>query len=145
MSTADSERRREQIQNKLMQCAGSAGGANAVAAAMLATWSNIAVRLSPVIGERGVAALCSRALHISSRSLPWLSAASERAQGTAPLEAISKLLQQQEAAVAAAASCEFLSVFTEVLADLIGEHLTDRLLGPVWAPPVPAPERERRS
>jgi hypothetical protein len=47
--------------------------------------------------------------------------------------------------MAAAASCELVFIFVELLANLIGESLTDRLLGPVWAPSAHAAERERRS
>jgi hypothetical protein len=44
--------------------------------------------------------------------------------------------------VAAAASCEFLFIFTELLATLIGSSLTDRLLDSVWALAAPSSELE---
>jgi hypothetical protein len=145
MSTAGSEHRREMIRKKLMQCAGSALDATAIAAATVAIWLLIAARLTPVIGARGVDVLFNRTLHLTSMAFPWLAIAGDRGRGTAPLDGIGVRLGRQDAPVAGAASCEFLFTFTVLLATLIGDSLTDRLLGPVWALPVPASERESGS
>jgi hypothetical protein len=143
MSTAGSEARREAIQRKLTQCAGGGSDAKAFAAATVSMWPQFSARLAPVIGTRGVESLFNRALHLTSTSFPFLAIAAHRGRGTAPLEAIGAQIGQQDAPVAAAASCEFLFTFTVLLATLIGDPLTDRLLGPVWVFPLPGSERER--
>jgi hypothetical protein len=142
MSTATSRVRRDVIRDKLMRCAGKAPDANAIAAATAAIWPQVVVRLSPIIGLRGIDALFRRTLYLTSRSFPCVSG--DVGHGTAAFDAISARLRQEDVSTAAAASCELLYSFTELLADLIGESLTDRLLEPVWALPTPASEREKR-
>jgi hypothetical protein len=142
MSTADPEPRREMIRKKVAQCAGSASDANRIAAAMVALWLQISARLVPVIGARGVDVLFSRTVYLSARSFSWLGVAGNRARGTNSVDDVSARIERQGAAVAAAASCEFLCTLTVLLATLIGDSLTDRLLGPVWALALPPCERE---
>jgi hypothetical protein len=143
MSTARSESRREAIQKKLAQCAGGKSDAKAFAVAAVSIWPQFSARLVPVIGARGVESLFNRALYLASASFPFLAIAANRGRGSAPLEAIRARIGQQDAPVAAAASCEFLFTFTVLLATLIGDSLTDRLLAPVWAFPLPGSEREK--
>ena len=145
MLTAGSENRREMIRKKVAQCAGSVLDATAIAAATVAIWQQIAARLTPVIGARGVDVLFNRTLHLTSMSIPCLAIVGDRGRGTVPIDGIGARLGRQDAPVAAAASREFLFTFTVLLATLIGDSLTDRLLGPVWALPVPASERESGS
>jgi hypothetical protein len=142
MSTAGSEARREVIRKKLAQCAGGESDANALAEATVATWSQISARLARLIGARGVDTLLSRTVYLTSVYFPWLAMARDGERGAAPLDGVRERLARQDAPVAAAASCEFLLTFTVLLATLIGDSLTDRLLGPVWASPLPASERE---
>ena len=144
MSTAGSEARREVIRKRLAQCAGGDSDANALAAATVATWSQISARLAPLIGARGVDTLLGRTIYLTSVYFPWLAMAmaGDSERGAAPLDGLRERLARQDVPVAAAASCEFLLTFTVLLASLIGDSLTDRLLGPVWAPSLPASERE---
>ena len=143
MSTARSEARREAIQKKLAQCAGGESDAKAFAVAAVSIWPQFSARLAPVIGARGVEILFNRTLYLTSMSFPFLAIAANRRHGSAPLEAIRAQIGQQDAPVAAAVSCEFLFTFTVLLATLIGDSLTDRLLAPAWALPLPGSERER--
>jgi hypothetical protein len=142
MSTAGSEPRREMIRKKLAQGAESTADANLIAAATVAVWLEIVARLVPVIGTRGVDVLFSRTLHLAKRSFAWLGVPADRERDTVSVDDIRARLGRQEAPLAAAASCEFLFIFMVLLATLIGDSLTDRLLGPVWAQALPPPERE---
>jgi len=145
MSTAGSEPRREMIRKKLAQSAGMASDANSVAAATVAQWLQISARLNPVIGSHGVDVLFSRTLYLAGRSFSWLSVAGDQQLGAPSLEVIRARLGRQQTPVAVTASCEFLIVFTELLATLIGDSLTDRLLDPVWALAAPSsPDLESR-
>jgi hypothetical protein len=144
MLPAGSEPRREVIRKKLAQGAESADDANMIAAATVAVWLEISARLAPVIGTRGVDVLFSRTLHLAKRSFSWLGVPADRERDAVSVDDIRARLGRQEASAAAAASCEFLFIFTVLLATLIGDSLTDRLLGPVWAQALPPPpERER--
>ena len=97
-----------------------------------------------MIGSHGLEVLFSRTLYLTGRSYAWLGVAGDRHLGVPPLDVIRARLGRQQAPVAAAASCEFMFIFTELLAALIGDSLTDRLLGPVWALAAPSPDLESR-
>jgi hypothetical protein len=144
MPTTGSEHRRKMIRNKLAQYAGSTSNASAIAAATVTIWPQISARLAPVIGAGGVDVLLDRSLHLTSASFPWLTRDADRGR-TSALDGIKTCLGRQEASAALAASGELLSAFSELLATLIGDSLTDRLLGPVWALPIAAPRQESES
>ena len=108
-------------------------------------WRQIAERLEPVIGARGVDALFARALYLTSRTFPWL--ATNAALGNSA-EALAQLVvrfESQEASVAAAAGDLLLLTFTELLTNMIGEPLTGRLLGALWKQDTPHSRMERQS
>jgi hypothetical protein len=142
ISTTSSDPRREMIRKKLAQCAGNPADANTIAAATVDLWLQISARLVPVLGARGVEVLFGRTLYLAGSSFSWLGGAGDRGRGTPSIDVIRARLGRQEAAVAAPAACEFLFLFTVLLATLIGNSLTDRLLGPVWALALPPGERE---
>ena len=126
----------------LAQSAGEAPDASAIAEATLSTWRQVMDQLAPVIGARGVDALFSRSLHVTSKAFPWLAMAGNDGNGAARLASLKARLAGQETAAAAEASHTLLVNFTELLATLIGASLTERLLAPVWLPPPPESEQE---
>jgi hypothetical protein len=126
----------------LAQSAGESPDASAIAEATLSTWRQVADRLAPVIGARGVDALLSRSLHVTSKAFPWLAMAGNDGSSAALLAGLKVRLASQEMAAAAEASHALLVNFTELLATLIGASLTERLLAPVWLPPSPESEQE---
>jgi hypothetical protein len=133
---------REAIRRTLAQGAGEAPDASAIAEATLNTWRQVTDRLAPVIGARGVDALFSRSLHVTSKTFPWLAMAENNGNSAALLTSLKVRLAGQETAAAAEASVALLVNFTELLATLIGASLTERLLASVWLPPSPESERE---
>lgn len=134
MPTTDNELLRETMRSMLVQIAGDAPSSSAAAEAMLGTWHQMAVRLVPVIGVRGVDAILGRALHLTRAAFPWLAIAGGDDDGAAQLASFAARLETSDAAAAAEVSHALLLNFIELLAGLIGESLTERLLGPVWAP-----------
>ncbi len=82
--------------------------------------------------------LFARALHLAGATFPWLSSDDEPADR---LEAIVRArLEAQPVAVAFEAGCTVLQILAQLVSDLIGEPLSERLLTPVWtAPPLPLP------
>ena len=112
-----------------------------VARATLALWAELAVRLTPIIGLRGLDALLSRSLHLTSLVYPWLGFPGAQGEADTLLGGLGARLEGQETAAAAAASLSLFLNLRGLIAGLIGESLTDRLLAPVWASPPRASHR----
>ena len=142
MPASGNEPRRQAIARTLAQGVGASPGAGAVTDAILGTWQAVARRLAPVIGERGVDVLLRRALHVTSKAYPWLAVGGDHGNSVALLDSLTKRFQSCEAEGAMAAGNELLVTFTDLLASLIGESLTGRLLAPVWSPAPPESEQE---
>jgi hypothetical protein len=140
MSTVKNSMRREAIRRILAQRAGGAADASAIAEATLSTWRQMTAQLEPLIGVRGADALFSRSLHLTSKAFPSLAIGGNREGGAALLASLKARLEACEAAVATEASLTLLVTFSDLLATLIGEPLTERLLGTVW--PISASEQE---
>jgi hypothetical protein len=134
--------RHEAIRRTLMNHARGTTDASATAEAILGTWGQVAARLTPVIGARGVDALFSRSLHLTSPAFPWLALAGDSEDRATLLANFRKGLETRETAVATEAGYALMVNFTDLLETLIGESLTERLLGPVLAPPPPPPAQE---
>lgn len=125
----DRDRITEFLQGKVAAGASARQVADAVAEAL----QGIDEELTPVIGQRGVAALYKRALHLATQAHPWLPVAQEGIRAAMDLGALTTGLAQRESPDAAAAGAALLQTFHELLARLIGASLTERLLRPVWA------------
>jgi len=95
---------------------------------LLLPWRRIAKRLCPLIGDSGFCALFGRAVHVIGPDHAWLA---PQLPCRAP-EQLFALLEERMATVdpgqAAAANDVLLQTFTTLLATLIGEGLTQRLL-----------------
>lgn len=135
MATTDSQLLREAIRTTLEQRAESLPGENAIPEATAATWRLVEAQLVPVIGARGLDVLFMRALHRTTTAFPWLAASVDHGGSAGPLPRLTACLATQHTAVAAEAAFALLSTFAELLATLIGDSLTERLLAPaVHAP-----------
>jgi hypothetical protein len=132
MSAAEPDLRRDAIRATLTQRAGGNPDAGSIAQATLDTWQQVAERLVPVIGPRGVDALLGRALHLTSKSFPWLAMTGSAAESALLLAGLKTRLAGGETTAAAQAGLALLATFVELLATLIGASLTERLLTPVW-------------
>ena len=108
-------------------------------------WRQIAERLEPVIGAGGVDALFARALHLTSRRFPWLATNAALGNSAETLAQLAVRFESQEVSVAAAAGDLLLLTFTGLLANMIGEPLTGRLLGALWKQDTPLSRMERQS
>ena len=104
-----------------------------VAALVTTTLVRIDLALSPIVGQRGMAALYKRSLHIARPMHPWLPTAAEGAESEMDLADLTAALATRTSADAAAAGAQLLKSFRALLTTLIGESLTERLLRPVWA------------
>ncbi|HWH84845.1 MAG TPA: hypothetical protein VNU71_21675 [Burkholderiaceae bacterium] len=101
----------------------------AVARKVGAACRAIDAALTPIIGHKGVEALCKRSLHVAARAHPWLASESVGA-GTA--ESLVSSLSAQGGVEAATGGAAFLQAFYDLLTSLLGASLTERLLRSIW-------------
>ena len=95
------------------------------------TWAAVDAELRGVIGPLGVSALLARSLKLAARQHPLLAVAHAQA-GIAPsMAALQPGLAQLPLDQAVAASQALLANFEELLVELIGSALAERLLRPV--------------
>lgn len=121
-----------QIAAFLAHRAGATGTASQIAEATAAAWQEIDAALTPIIGSRGVAALFKRSLHLNRQVHPCLAGMLESVQTTLDVAPLKAVLAQQSSAEAAAAGGDVLQTFYELLTNLVGPSLTERLLRSVW-------------
>lgn len=131
----------QSIHGTLTQHAGNAPDASAVLGAVSRTWQFMAAQLEPVIGVRGVNVLLDRALYMTGKNFPWLAQVGPLEAGADPLTRLRARFASHDATDVADAGCALLITFTELLASLIGEPLTERLLASVWLD-TPAPSEQ---
>ena len=129
--TSDNMRQRV-FRRMLAREAGTGANAPAIAAAARRLCERFAEQLTPRIGDAGVAAICSRSLHLTQRNVPGLAPVRASAQGDAPFALLQRSLEQQEPAAATEAAVAVLATASELLALFIGERLTIRLLREAW-------------
>jgi hypothetical protein len=116
----------------LAQHAGSAAGAEALAAAARRAYDDLARVSAPLIGQVGVDALTGRAVHLARREYPWLVDTREPEQAEEAFPQVIVCLERQDPAVATEAVGAVFATFTELLVNLIGEPLTVGLLRKAW-------------
>ena len=111
--------------------------ADEVAAAVAAIWRDVDGALRPIIGQRGVAALYDRCIHLVASTYPWLAPGRQNAaaldEPMLDLSALQALLSQQPAATALACGNAMLQSFQRLLSSLVGPLLTERLLRSAWS------------
>jgi hypothetical protein len=102
-----------------------------VADASIILWERMAAEIVSIVGEEGFNSLYARSLFLSHASFPWLAAnlPPKAEQRFAELKA---KLEGQAPEQAREANTLLLINFTDVLASLIGESLTTRILNLAW-------------
>lgn len=100
---------------------------------LIDVWQEIDSVLSPIIGQRGVAALYYRSLYLTARTYPWLESAREGPQTSIDFTQLKALMLQQQCLQAIASGGLLFKTFYELLVSLVGNSLTERLLRSVGA------------
>ena len=121
----------EHIQSSLSRRAAAGGDAGSIASSVVSTWRDIDAALVPIIGNRGVAALFHRTLHLIRHDHAWLAAAHVSMADSMDFKALHSTLSQRTGADIVTANGALLQNFLELLGSLIGESLSERLLRPV--------------
>jgi hypothetical protein len=128
---------RQAIRRALTQEAGTDADAKALAAAALRVYDTLAGQLALLIGEGGVRALTARSLHLVRRDFPWLAEAQDPDPSEGPFAQVGSCLERQEPAIATEAAAAVLATLGGLLATLIGETLTMRVLRAAWPSAFP--------
>jgi hypothetical protein len=98
------------------------------AEAVVSALREVDVALAPVIGKRAVAALFNRSIRLSSVAYPWLTAAHEKTKMAIDLDALRQIFAQKDIPAIADCGGAILLKIQELLADLVGRSLAERLL-----------------
>ena len=118
----------QRIQATIADLAAITANAEHIAELAASTWREMHAVLAPVIGPGGVAALYQRSLYVTRAAYPYLAAVREDALRPGEFAALQMVLSQQTSAHVAAANGALLDTFCDLLANLIGVSLTERLL-----------------
>ncbi len=104
------------------------GGADA---AILA-WEPLATHIIAIVGEGGFASLYARSVFLAASTFPWLAASARSPPAPQRFADLKINLAGHPPAEARAANRLLLITFTDILASLIGEPLTTRILQSAW-------------
>jgi hypothetical protein len=116
-----------------------------VARSVVAVLRDLEAALSPVIGHRGVAALCQRSLHLSGRRHAWLGEVPFDPGAAVDLERVAQLLAGQPGDVARAAGDALIQGYHDLLISLLGASLTHQLVGGIWPGFADAPAAQDKT
>ncbi len=100
--------------------------------AAVGLWTQMAAQLIMIIGAGGFDSLYARSVFLSQSTYPWLAADSVAPQTDQRFACLKDSLQAQSPTLAREASCLLLITFTNILASMIGEGLTARILNSAW-------------
>ncbi|HZT55906.1 MAG TPA: hypothetical protein VFA35_06750 [Burkholderiaceae bacterium] len=104
-----------------------------IAESVAAAFDALDRALTPIVGQRGVAALYERSVHLARKAHPWLPVPQGSVPSAIDLRALVLGLAQRTAADAGTGGAALLQTFHDLLTHLIGASLTERLLRSVWA------------
>ena len=100
-------------------------------------WERLAIELVGIVGESGFNLLFARSIHSCRAEFPWLAVSQPWRQPDSRFTALEDSLHGKAPDSARLASAALFLTFTDVLASLIGEPLTIRILHSAWDEPVP--------
>lgn len=95
-------------------------------------WTQMADQLILIIGAGGFDSLYARSVFLSQASYSWLAANSGAPQTNHRFSDLEKSLLEKPPTLAREANCLLLITFTNILASMIGERLTTRILDSAW-------------
>lgn len=104
----------------------------ALVAATLGLWRQLALELIPIIGDEGFKAIYVRSLRMASTQFLGLKQVVAPVSGGDAFEPLRQLLETRDLEQATKASIGFFMIFFDTLTSLIGEGLTTHLLHTAW-------------
>ena len=103
-----------------------------VPAAAVRLWEQVAAQIISIIGEGGFDSLYARSVFLVQSTYPWLAASSVLPQKDHRFTPLKTSFEGQSPALTLEANSLLLITFTDILASLVGESLTVRILDSAW-------------
>ena len=103
-----------------------------VANAAINLWEQMATQIISTVGVGGFNSLYARSVFLAQTTFPWLRDGSPSSGTDCRFAELKISLEGQSPAIACEANCLLLIIFTDILASLIGEHLTASILRSAW-------------
>jgi len=122
-----SELLRQQLVKRLM-----AHTEEEVADTAIDLWEQIATQIISIIGEGGFDSLYLRSVFLTQSTYPWLAAVLPQVKIDQRFTDLKISFEGQTPEQVSAANSLLLITFTDILASLIGEQLTNRILRSAW-------------
>jgi hypothetical protein len=113
------------------------GHSEKVSDAAVIQWERLAVKIIAIVGEGGFNSLYARSVFLSQATFPWLAACVLSQQQQEQFAALKIGFEAQAPAQACAANSLLLITFTDILASLIGDRLTENILYSAWGAGAP--------
>lgn len=104
----------------------------AVADSTIDLWRRLAAELVSIIGEGGFQSLFSRSVQLTSADFPWIAPIHAHQRLDSEFPDLKSSLTGRDFTEASEASIGLLVTFCDILAVLIGDVLTNRILGSAW-------------
>ena len=104
-----------------------------VADEAIESWERLADKLIFLIGEDGFDSVYARSIYLNQAAFPGLVANTPPPQADSRFAELKRNLEEQTLPKASEANCLLLITFTDTLAALIGEKLTNRILQMAWS------------
>lgn len=100
--------------------------------AAIGLWDQLATQIISIVGEGGFDSLYARSLFLTRSTFPWVVASSGSPPTDHRFETLKTSLEAQTPALIREANSLLLITFTDILASLVGEPLTARILDSAW-------------
>ena len=95
-------------------------------------WERMATQIISLVGEDGFNSLYARSVFLIQADFPWLGASLMTSQAGPRFAELKKILARHAPEQASKANELLLQTFTSILASLIGDELTIRILRSAW-------------
>lgn len=100
-------------------------------------WEQLSAELIAIIGEVGFMAMYTRSLHVGRTRYPWLIPPQSPGGESSRFSGLVTVLQGRAPEDSSEASTYLLMTFVDILAALIGDHLTRNILQAAWGDSAP--------
>ena len=100
--------------------------------AAIKLWEQMATEIISIVGESGFNSLYSRSIFLTQSTFPWVTASTKSPLTDQRFAELKMNFEGQTPAQAIEANSLLLITFTDILASLIGEQLTNTILRSAW-------------
>ena len=102
------------------------------ASASIQLWHTMATQIISVVGQGGFQSLYSRSIFLTQRTYPWITHLPAGLTTDLSFPTLKACLEERDPTQAHEANTLLMLTFTDLLASLIGEQLTVKLLKAAW-------------